>query len=268
MDGDETLARELLTSTRDGVAIFGPSGRLVMWNSAAETITGWTKADAATRDLSTMPTGRSELREGMWIDARRIRFHLGDDLHHAVLFAESTPQLPPTGFPGRASALEHLGRSLALAERDRRVVGVLSIACRPPRGSGPDDIDDGSLAGEIARRLAISTRSSDFVAHTGTLSFVVVLTAMSGAADSVMVVTARLLLALAQPVAAGGLERSITTAIGITRGPAAGVSAADLLECAEDAMRAARAGGAPYRLVAAHARERDPEVVVGQDLLV
>jgi len=261
---DESLARHLLASTRDGVAIFGPTGRLVMWNSAAEAITGWTKAEAATLELGAIPGGLSEIREGKWVDARRFAFRLGKDEHTALLLADSTAQIELaetnrklevvglvdaiTGLPGRSLTLDHLGRSLALAGRDSRAVGVLAVGVRPPTGPGSEAVVDTALARQIARRLTISTRSSDYIAHTATWDFVVILTAMSLAADSVMVVAARLLLALAQPFAAGGRERSIATAIGISRGPAPGVTAATLLERAEQAKHDARDEGAAYRL--------------------
>lgn len=261
---DESLARQLLATTRDGVAIFGPTGRLVMWNAAAQAITGWTRAEAASRDLGAIPAGLSELREGTWVDARRFAFHLGRDAHTALLLADRTAQIeltqtksklqdvglidPTTGLPGRSLALDHLGRSLALAGRDSRAVGVLAVGVRPSAGAGSAAIVDAALAREIARRLTISTRSSDYIAHSATWDFVVVLTAMSLAADSVMVVAARLLLALAQPFAVAGPERTISTAIGISRGPEPGVTAATLLDRAERARQDARDEGAAYRL--------------------
>jgi PAS domain S-box-containing protein len=58
-DIDETLVRQLLAATRDGVAIIGPTGRLVDWNSAAQAITGWSASEAEQHTLSAIPEGVS-----------------------------------------------------------------------------------------------------------------------------------------------------------------------------------------------------------------
>ncbi len=258
------LAEQLLAATRDGVAIVGPTGALLSWNAAARAITGWSKDDAGAHVVTAIPDGLSEIRDGKWIDTRRFSFRIGADLHTALLFADATAQVelteakrkladiglvdPSTGLPGRTLGLDHLARALSLAHRDKRSVGVLAIELTPPAERQRGTLVALDLVRQVVRRLVASTRTSDFLAQTGPLEFVLILTAMNGASESAMVVTARLLLVLAQPFVSGGRERSLAAAIGISHGPEEGVSALVLLERAEDALREARSEGSGYRL--------------------
>ncbi len=258
------LAEQLSAATRDGVAVIGPTGALLFWNAAAQAITGWSRTQAATYVLTAIPDGLSEIRAGKWADTRRFRFQLGADEHVALLFADATAQIelaeanrklatvglvhPTTGFPGRELAIDHLSRSLSLGRRDDRAVGILAVGLTPPAATGVEVIVANDLVRQVARRLTIATRTSDFVAHTGEWTFSIILTAMTGGADSAIVVTARLLLMLSQPFVAGGRERTLATAIGVSHGPDQDVGAVALLERAEDAMREARSGGLAYRV--------------------
>ena len=258
------LAEQLSAATRDGVAVIGPTGSLIFWNAAAQAITGWSRAQAATYVLTAIPDGLSEIREGKWADTRRFRFQLGADEHVALLFADATAQIelaeanrklatvglvhPTTGLPGRELAIDHLSRSLSLGRRDDRPVGVLAVGLTPPAATGADVIVTSDLVRQVARRLTIATRTSDFVAQTGPWTFSIILTAMTGGADSAIVVTVRLLLMLSQPFVAGGRERTLATAIGVSHGPDHDAGAVALLDRAEDAMREARSAGLAYRV--------------------
>ena len=256
------LAEQLSAATRDGVAVIGPSGALLFWNAAAQAITGWSRSQAATYVLTAIPDGLSEIREGKWADTRRFRFQLGADEHVALLFADATAQIelaeakrklaavglvhPTTGLPGRELAVDHLDRALSLARRDDRSVGILALGLSPPAAVGSDLIAESDLVRQVARRLTMATRTSDFVAHTGDWTFSIILTAMTGGADSAIVVTARLLLTLSQPFVAGGRERTLATFIGVTDGPDQSADAVALLVRADDAMREARSARSAY----------------------
>lgn len=256
------LAKRLLLATRDGVAIIGPAGQLLLWNAAAQAITGWSPSQAAAYVVTAIPDGLSEIREGKWADTRRFDFSVGADLHTALIFSDATTQVelgeakrklrdvglidPVTGLPGRALALDHLARSEALARRDGRAVGVLAITVAAPGDAGEGTTPGTDLVRQVARRVATGTRLSDFVAQTGPLDFVLILTAMISGEDSAMVVTARLLLTLSLPFVTGGRERSLTAVIGVSHGPEDGVDAATMLDRAQAAMNAARSDGASY----------------------
>lgn len=54
------LFAAVTAATRDGVAILGPSGELLLWNASAVAITGWSMVEAASHDLAQLsgPEGR------------------------------------------------------------------------------------------------------------------------------------------------------------------------------------------------------------------
>jgi PAS domain-containing protein len=64
---------EVTAATRDGVAILGPTGELLLWNASAVAITGWSIAEAAAHDLPglVMAGGAlTEIRQGKWVEVR------------------------------------------------------------------------------------------------------------------------------------------------------------------------------------------------------
>src|SRR6266480_3563071 len=71
-----SLAALIASGTRDGIAILGPDGKLLFWNSAAAAITGWSLAEAAERDLAELvkaPDPLVEIRDGKWVELRYTR---------------------------------------------------------------------------------------------------------------------------------------------------------------------------------------------------
>src|SRR5207237_8435569 len=100
-----------------------------------------------------LPAGVHALRPGKWIELRSSRIPVGLETFTVVLFTDSTAQRrlrdahddlrdlglvdPLTDLPGRALALLHLDRAIALAQRDRRSVGLLSA--KLARFQYPDD---------------------------------------------------------------------------------------------------------------------------------
>ena len=250
------LAEMLARLTHDGIAVIDPRGAVVAWNSAAVAITGWTQKEASARGFGTivrLPGGVHELRPGKWIDLRSSPLDVAGEAFSVVFFNDSTAQKrlkesrddlralglidPLTELPGRQLALLHLERAIALAARDKRSVGLLSV--KLDRYQDPSDPSRRQVADEVlrqfAKRFAAFVRGSDMPARLGGDSFLVVLTALSKA-DDATVVAVRLLLALAQPFGVAGRERSVQCSVGIAEYPR---DAKDGIALLSEALRAA-----------------------------
>ena len=250
------LAELLARQTHDGVAIIDAAGTLIAWNSAAVSITGWTREEAAKRGFGSivqLPAGVHELRPGKWIELRSSTIPVGSETFTVVFFTDSTAQRrlrdthddfrdlglvdPLTDLAGRALALLHVDRAIALAKRDKRSVGLLSV--KLDRYQDPDEPSRRQVADEVlrqfAKRFSAYVRASDMPARLGGDSFLVVLTALSSPNDST-VVAVRLMLALAQPFGVEGRERSVQCSIGIAEFPR---DAEDGVALLTEALRAA-----------------------------
>ncbi len=261
------LADLLARGTQDGIAILDPTHHLVLWNSAAAAITGWTEKEAAARgfgNILKLPEGLRELRHGKWVELRRSPLRVGDDTYTVVFFTDSTAERrlrdtheelrdlgvidAATQLPGRQLALLHLQRALALGKRDRRAVGLLNLKLdryREPNGPSGRHVAD-EVIRQFAKRLAAFVRTSDMPARLAEDSFLVVLTALSSS-DDAKIVAVRLLLALAQPFDVEGRERSVQCSIGIAEYPRDADEAIGLLGTALAAAdRAQRLGGGRY----------------------
>ena len=87
------LFNAVTTATRDGVAILGPSGELLLWNASAVAITGWSMAEAASHDLAQLVRAGgalTEIREGMWVEVRKSTLDAGGAVFTLVIFTDST----------------------------------------------------------------------------------------------------------------------------------------------------------------------------------
>ena len=261
------LAELLARQTHDGIAVVDPAGTLVSWNSAAVAITGWSRDEAAKRGFGSivqLPAGVHELRPGKWIELRSSRIAVGLETFTVVFFTDSTAQRrlrdahddlrdlglvdPLTDLPGRALALLHVDRAIALAQRDRRSVGLLSV--KLDRYQDPDDPSRRQVADEVlrqfAKRFSAFVRASDMPARLGGDSFLVVLTALSSPNDAT-IVAVRLVLALAQPFGVEGRERSVQCSIGIAECPRDATDGVALLtEALRAADHAQNQGGGRY----------------------
>ena len=82
-------AQELVQHLREGVAVHDADGRLVEWNAAATTITGWTRAEAAERFPRALPDGLHEIEPGRWIDTRCLTLD-GDPARVVSLFDDAS----------------------------------------------------------------------------------------------------------------------------------------------------------------------------------
>lgn len=259
----DPLARRLFTDAQEGIAVFDAAGTLVEWNAAARAITGWDEAAAATQDLLGRGPGMLEIRAGKWVDLRRaglatdageLRIVLFTDATAQVALTEARRQLTEGGLvdrvtqlAGKEIALGHLDRSVALAQRDSRAVGLLAIDVDIPRVGAEGELPIDELMRQVADRVIAATRSSDLAARVEESELLIVLTAMADPQDAA-VVAVRMLLQLSRLYLLGGRERSATVSLGGASFPTDGDSAEAVLAAARNAMAWARADGGGYRL--------------------
>jgi diguanylate cyclase (GGDEF)-like protein len=263
------LAALIAEGTRDGIAIVGPDGKLVFWNSAAAEITGWSLAEAAEQNLGELvqsPEPLLEIRDGKWVELRYTRVDSNGQSFLILMFTDSTSLISlrnarqqlqslglidePTGLPGRDLALVQLDQAIALARRDKRSVGVLSL--KVDRFRELRDMADGKAADEVIRQFAARItgfiRGSDVPARVSNESFLVVLTALTSSNDAV-IVAVRLLLVLTEPFDVVGAARSIHCSIGVAEFPRDANDATSLFGAALAAAdRAQLMGGGQYRV--------------------
>jgi diguanylate cyclase (GGDEF)-like protein len=271
------LAALIASGTRDGIAIVGPDGKLVFWNSAAAAITGWSLTEAAERsigELVKVPGGLVEIRDGKWVELRYARVDANGQTFLVLMFTDTTSLMSlrnarqqlqslglidePTGLPRRDLVLLQLDQAIALARRDKRSVGVLSL--KVDRFRQLRETGDGAAADEVIRqfagRISAFVRGSDVPARVSNDSFLVVLTALTSSNDAA-IVAVRLLLVLAEPFDVTGQARSVHCSIGVAEFPRDADDATSLFAAALAAAdRAQFMGGGQYR-VASEPREQE-----------
>jgi diguanylate cyclase (GGDEF)-like protein len=263
------LAALIASGTRDGIAIVGHDGELVFWNSAASTITGWSLEQAAERNLGDLVRASKsliEIRDGKWIELRYTRVESDGREFLILMFTDSTSLVSlqearqqlrslglmdaETGLPGRDLALVQLDHAIALAKRDKRSVGLLSLKVdrfRQLRESADGEVTD-EVIRQFAARITAFVRGSDVPARLSNDSFLVVLAALNSTNDA-DIVAVRLLMALAEPFDISGEARTIDCSIGVAEFPRDAEDATALLEAALAAAdRAQVMGGGQYRV--------------------
>jgi diguanylate cyclase (GGDEF)-like protein len=264
------LAGLLARETRDGVAIVGAGGELVYWNAAASAITGWSSITAAeenVRRFTTTPKALLEIREGKWVEVRQSPLQVDGQSYTVVLFTDATSQVhlrdtrgqlrslglidAATNLPGRELAVLHIEQSIALARRDKRSVGLLSMKLDRFRQLR-DAVDGQAAADEVVRqfskRITAFVRASDVPARLSDDSFLAILTALTTSNDAA-VVAVRLLLVLAEPFDVVGRARSVHCSIGVAEFPRDADDAVGLLGAALAAAdRAQLQGGGRYHI--------------------
>jgi diguanylate cyclase (GGDEF)-like protein len=259
----DPFAQRLFTEAQEGIAVYDATGTLIAWNAAARAITGWDHEGARTKDLLAMGAGMIEIRDGKWVDLRlaavatpagELRMLLFNDASAQVALREAKRQLTEGGLIDRVTALAgpqiavgHLERSVALAKRDTRAVGVLVVGIDVPKVA--EEVPADELLRQVGKRVIASTRSSDLASRYSEWEIVVVLTAMAQANDAA-IVAVRLLLHLSQPYVLQGRERSATISVGVASYPTDGDSAEATLTAAREAMGHVRVEGGGYRLAA------------------
>lgn len=261
------LFTAVTAATRDGVAILGPGGELLLWNASAVAITGWSPAQAAAQNLAQLVRAGgalTEIRAGQWVEVRKSTLEAGGASFTLVLFTDSTPQLrlvdtrkqlqglglidKVTALPGRELAMVHLDNAIALARRDKRSVGVLALRLdrfRELRSSEDAASVDETLR-QLAKRLSTFVRTSDVSSRMSDDTFLVVLTALTESNDA-KIVAVRLLLALAEPFDVVGKMRTLHCSIGVAEAPRDAEQGAALLGAALGAAdRAQVLGGGQF----------------------
>ena len=269
------LAALIASGTRDGIAILGPDGKLVFWNSAAAAITGWSLAEAAERnigDLVNAPEPLVEIRDGMWVELRYTRVEANGETFLVLMFTDSTSLMSLrdareqlrslglideiTGLPGRDLALVQLDQAIALARRDKRSVGLLSVKVDRFREfretANSEAVDD--VIRQFAARIAAFVRGSDIPARVSNESFLVVLAALTSSNDA-LIVAVRLLLVLAEPYDVVGKARSLHCSIGVAEFPRDAADATSLFGAALAAADRAQLKGGWQYSVASEPRE-------------
>ena len=270
------LATLIASGTRDGIAIVGPDGKLIFWNSAAAAITGWSMAQAVDRNVAELITGDEplvEIRDGKWVELRYTRAEAAGQSFLIIMFTDTTSLMSlrsarqqlqslglidkPTGLPGRDLALVQLDQAIALARRDKRSVGLLSL--KVDRFRQLRELAEGQVADEVIRqfaaRITAFVRGSDVPARVSNESFLVVLSALTSSNDAA-IVAVRLLLVLAEPFDVTGKARSVHCSIGVAEYPRDADDATSLFGAALAAAdRAQLMGGGQYRIAS---EGRDP----------
>ena len=263
------LAALIASGTRDGIAILGPDGKLVFWNSAAAALTGWSLAQAAEKNLGELvkgPEALVEIRDGMWVELRYTRVEANGQTFLILMFTDSTSLMSLrdardqlrslglideiTGLPGRDLALVQLDQAIALARRDKRSVGLLTVKVdhfRELRETADGEAVD-EVIRQFAARITAFVRGSDVPARVSNESFLVVLTALTTSNDAA-IVAIRLLLVLAEPYEVVGEARSLHCSIGVAEFPRDAEDATSLFGAALAAAdRAQLKGGGQYRV--------------------
>jgi diguanylate cyclase (GGDEF)-like protein len=234
------LAGLLARETRDGVAIVGPDGELVYWNSSAGAITGWSSIAIAEQNIAKFtetPKTLLEIREGKWVEVRQSPLQVDGQRFTVVLFTDATSQVhlrdtrgqlrslglvdSATNLPGRELAMLHVEQAIALARRDKRSVGLLCLKLdrfKQLRDGADGDRTADEVVRQFAKRIMAFVRASDVPARLSDDTFLAVLTALTTINDA-KVVAVRLLLVLAEPFDVVGQARSVHCSIGVAEFP-------------------------------------------------
>lgn len=149
-----------------------------------------------------------------------------------------------TGLPNRRLFGDRLGQSLALAKREKRLVGLLYIdldGFKLVNDSLGHSIGDALLV-QVAGRLRGRVRTSDTLARLGGDEFTVILNSLHQPEDA-LIVTKLLLDALAPPFTIDNHHLTISASIGISLFPDNAQEASDLMQQADSAMYAAKRNG-------------------------
>ena len=273
------LASLLANGTHDGIAIVGPDADLVFWNAAAGAITGWSTQAIAERNVAKfmqIPQALIEIRDGKWVEIRQSTLDAAGRTFTVVIFTDATSQVrlkdtreqlralglidKATNLPGREVAMLHVEQAIAMAKRDKRSVGLLSLKLdrfRQVREGADGHAAAEEVVRQFAKRITAFVRASDVPARLADDSFLVVLTALTSSNDAA-VVAVRLLLVLAEPFDVVGHARTVHCSIGVAETPRDAADAVTLLGASLAAAdRAQVLGGGRYCVAS------DPSVAAG-----
>jgi diguanylate cyclase (GGDEF)-like protein len=149
-----------------------------------------------------------------------------------------------TGLPNRRSLSERLAQSIALADRERLILGLLYIdldGFKLVNDSLGHPIGD-QLLMQVSQRLQSRIRKADTLARLGGDEFTVVLTTMRSTREAEKI-AASLLEVLTEQFIIEGHKINIGASIGISLFPQDAVDPMTLLQQADSAMYAAKGSG-------------------------
>ena len=149
-----------------------------------------------------------------------------------------------TGLPNRRFLQDRLDQALALARREATQLAVLAVdldgfkSINDRHGHGTGD----AMLAEIASRLRAAIREPDTIARWGGDEFVLVLQDIASR-EAAETMAARVIACVAEPFRHREHVFSVGASIGIAMCPEHGEHAAELIQSADLAMYAAKAGG-------------------------
>ena len=149
-----------------------------------------------------------------------------------------------TGLPNRRLLSDRLAHSLAIAEREQRILALLYIdldgfkSVNDSLGHAVGDL----LLIQVAQRLGARIRQADTLARIGGDEFTVVLTTLRAAKEAEMVASG-LLEALSEPFNIESHEIVISASVGISLYPQDGANSVSLIQQADTAMYEAKRCG-------------------------
>jgi diguanylate cyclase (GGDEF)-like protein/PAS domain S-box-containing protein len=149
-----------------------------------------------------------------------------------------------TDLPNRLLFNDRLARSIALARRYQRKLGVLFVDCdrfKQVNDTLGHDAGD-QLLRSVARRLQASVRESDTVSRHGGDEFLVLLSEVEHTSDA-RSISEKIVAVAAAPHDVDGHEVSLTISVGISVYPDDGEDAQTLIRRADAAMYQAKASG-------------------------
>jgi diguanylate cyclase (GGDEF)-like protein/PAS domain S-box-containing protein len=151
---------------------------------------------------------------------------------------------PLTGLPNRLLLLERLSQAVGMAERYHKQIALLFIDL--DHFKAVNDAFGHTVGDDVLRAVSMELlcrlRTTDTLARIGGDEFVVLLTQIEHAADAGHVAANLVHACASQPTLCGrGLD--ITLSIGVSTYPEDGLDAGALMQCADEAMYRAKAGG-------------------------
>lgn len=159
--------------------------------------------------------------------------------------------------PNRALLLRYLESHLEQAHRDDEQLAVLMIQVQ--RGAELATLFTAqsieSLLEQFAARLEGVCRKQDRIARTGDVEFAMYLPGILNEGHA-MLAANKVMLSLAQPFATGGRSLQAEVKIGIALFPDHAAKAETLVQCAESALGAAKAGKLPYTVYSGGSLDR------------
>ena len=180
--------------------------------------------------------------------ARAIRYAIERKRGELELAHRATHD-PLTGLPNRALLFDRLELTLARLERRSRGCAVLFLdldGFKEVNDRNGHDVGDALLVA-VACRLAMVVRPSDTVARLGGDEFVVLCDDLLDP-EQADVIADRIVESFERPFEADGREYEVGVSIGIAHADGRGVTAAELIRQADEAMFAVKQAGGGRRM--------------------